>query len=159
PLAPGWSFSLTPYGWLAGINAKITTAIPGGGTATTDVSMPFDELLHDLRFFVMLAGEARYDRFSLLTDIMYVNLGLNSSAARLTSINPGSGRMDIPVGLEANASTGIGATIWTLAGGYTLAAGPWGHVDAIAGTRFLNVDVISNYNLNAAILLPNRTVA
>lgn len=159
PLVSGWSFSVTPYGWLASVNSKISTPIPGGGAATTDVSVPFDQVLHDLRFFVMLAAEARYDRFSLLTDILYVNLGMHVGAARLTSINPGSGRIDIPVDLEANASTGIGTTVWTLAGGYTLAAGPWGHVDAIAGTRFLNVDLISNYNLNAAIVLPNHTVA
>jgi hypothetical protein len=155
---PGWSFSVTPYGWLAGVTSKINTPIPGGGTATTDISVPFSDLLHDLRFFTMLAAEARYDRFSLLTDILYVNVGLNAGAARLTSISPGSGRIDIPVDLEASASTGVGVTVWTLAGGYTLAAGPWGHVDAIAGTRLLNVDVISNYNLNAAIVLPGRVI-
>ena len=156
---PGWSFSLTPYGWLSSISSKVNTPIPGGGTATTNVFVPVSELLSNLRFGVMLAAEARYDRFSLLTDFIYANVGMNAGAARLTSINPGSGRINIPVGLEANAGTGMGTTIWTLAAGYTLAEGPWGHLDVIAGTRFLGIDVISNYNLNAAILLPNRTIA
>jgi hypothetical protein len=160
PLVPGWSFTMTSYGWLASINSKINLPTPGGGTATTDVSVPFGDLLSYLRFGVMLAAEARYDRFSLLTDFMYMNVGMNSGAARLTSVTPGpGGRINIPVGLEASAGTGLGATIWTLAGGYTVAEGPWGHLDVIAGTRFLGVDVISNYNLNAAILLPNRTIA
>ncbi len=159
-LIPGWSFNLAPYGWVAGVNAKINTPTPGGGVATTDVSVPFSDLLHDLRFGVLLAGEARYDQFSVLTDIMYLNLGMNSSAAHLSSVSLGpSGRIDIPTELEASAGTGLGVTVWTLAGGYTLAAGRWGNVDAIAGTRLLAVNVTTNYNLNAAILLPNRTIA
>jgi hypothetical protein len=159
-LIPGWSFNLAPYGWVAGVNAKINTPTPGGGVATTDVSVPFSDLLHDLRFGVLLAGEARYDRFSVITDVMYLNLGMNLSAAHLSSVSLGpSGRIDIPVQLEASAGTGLGTTVWTLAGGYTLAAGGWGNVDAIAGTRLLAVDVTTNYDLNAAILLPNRTIA
>src|SRR5208282_1723784 len=35
----------------------------------------------------------------------------------------------------------------------------WGNIDAIVGTRLLGVDVITNNNLSAAILLPNRTIA
>jgi hypothetical protein len=159
PLVPGWSFSVTPYGWLTSVNTKVNTPIPGGGTATTDVSVPFSELLSDLRFGVMLAAEARYDRFFVLTDFIYANVGMNAGAAKLTSINLGpEGRVNIPVGLEANAGTGLGITIWTLGGGYTLLEGPWGHLDVFAGTRFLGIDVISNYNLNAAIFLPRRTI-
>jgi hypothetical protein len=154
-LVPGWSFTLAPYGWLASVNAKINTPTPGGGVATTDVHVPFEDLLRDLRFGVLLAGEARYDRFSVLTDIMYLNLGLGLSAARVSSVTPGpGGRINIPVGLQASASTGLGTTVWTLAGGYTLASGGWGHVDAIAGTRLLAVDVTANYNLTANIYLP-----
>ncbi len=159
-LIPGWSFNLAPYGWLAGVSSKINTPTPGGGVATTNVSVPFGEILDDLRFGVMLAGEARYDRFSVLTDVMYINLGMNLNAAHLSSVTLGpSGRIDIPAELEASAGTGLGTTVWTLAGGYTLAAGRWGNVDAIAGTRLLAVDVTTNYTLNAALLLPNRTVA
>jgi hypothetical protein len=158
-LVPGWSFTLAPYAWVANIRSKINTPTPGGGVATTDVYVPFGDYVHDIRFGVLLAGEARYDRFSVLTDFLYLNLGLSTGAARLSSVSPGSGRIDIPVGLEANASSGLGTTVWTLAGGYTLAAGGWGNVDAIAGTRLLAINLTSNYDLNAAILAPNRTVA
>ncbi len=159
-LVPGWSFNLAPYGWLANVSAKINTPTPGGGVATTDVFVPFSDLLHDLRFGVLLAGQARYDQFSVLTDIMYMNLGMNLNAAHLSSVSLGpSGRIDIPTELEASAGTGLGTTVWTLAGGYTLGAGGWGNVDAIAGTRLLAVNVTTSYNLNAAILLPNRTIA
>jgi hypothetical protein len=159
PLVPGWSFNFTTYGWISSVRAKINTPTLGGGVATTDVFVPFGEILSAFRFGVLLNGEARYDRFSVLTDFLYLNLGLNLSRARVGSINPGSGPIDIPTELGANAGTGLGVTVWTLAGGYTLAAGPWGNIDAIVGTRLLGVDVITNYNLSAAILLPNRTIA
>jgi hypothetical protein len=147
-LVPGWSFSLAPYGWLASVNARISARIPGGDVVTTDVHVPFEDLLRDLRFGVLLAGEARYDRFSILTDVMYLNLGLGLSAARLTSVTGPGERINIPVGLQASASAGIGTTVWTLAGGYTLAAGEWGNIDAIAGARLLAVDFSTSYSLS-----------
>jgi hypothetical protein len=148
-LVPGWSFSLAPYGWAGSVDAKINSRTLGGDTVTTDVHVPFDKLLEHLRFFTMVAGEARYDRFSILTDFMYMNLGVGVGGARIRTVTgPGGG--SIPVGLEANASTGLATTIWTLAGGYTLAAGGWGHVDAIAGARLLAVDLSTSYNLQTA---------
>ncbi len=147
-LVRGWSFNLAPYGWLASVDATINRRALGGGTVTTDVHVPFEDLLRHLRFGVLVAGEARYDRFSVLTDVMYMNLGLGVSAARLTTVTGPLGRINIPVGAVASASTGMGATVWTTAGGYTLAAGQWGHVDAIAGARLLAVDLSTNYSLN-----------
>jgi hypothetical protein len=159
-LIPGWSLSFAPYVWAPSINAKINTPTLGGGVATTDISVPFTDYVHDIRFGAVLAGQARYDRFSILTDFLYLNLGLSKDAAHLSSVSVGpAGRIDIPTQLQASASVGQGSTIWTLAGGYTLAAGAWGNIDAIAGTRLLAVDVTNNYTLNAAVLLPNRTVA
>ena len=111
------------YGWLSSVSTKINTPTRGGGVATTDVYVPFSDLLHDLRFAVMTAGEARYDRFSILTDFMYINLGMNLSAAHLSSVTGPGGRFDIPIALQANVGTGMGTTVWTTAGGYTLAAG------------------------------------
>ncbi len=148
-LVPGWSLTVAPYGWLASVDAKIAAQTPSGSVVTTDVHVPFEDLLRNLRFGMMLAGEARYDQFSIVTDIMYMNLGMGLSAARLSSVTGPLGRISIPVGVQAGASTGLGTTVWTLAGGYTLAAGGWGNIDAIAGTRLLAADATTNYNLTA----------
>jgi hypothetical protein len=159
-LIPGWSLSFSPYAWVPSVSAKINTPTLGGGVATTDVFVPFADYVHDIRFVAVLAGAARYDRFSILTDFLYMNLGTSLSGTHLSSVSLGpSGRIDIPTQLQASASTGIGATLWTLAGGYTLAAGAWGNVDAIAGTRLLATSVSTNYTLNAALLAPNGALA
>jgi len=149
PLVPGWSFSLGSYAWLSSVSSTVDTRTSGGGRTETDVHVPFGDLVEHLRFVGMAAGEVRYDRFSILTDFMYLNLGMSQSAAHLGSFDPGSGSIQIPVALQTSASTGMGTTIWTLAGGYTVAAGPWGNIDVIAGTRLLAIDITTNYSLTA----------
>jgi hypothetical protein len=159
PLVPGWSFTLAPYGWLSHVSDKIKTSTQGGGVATTDVNVPFGDLLRDLRFGVLLSGEARYDRFSVVTDFMYTNLGMNLSTTRLSTVNPGSGAVDIPASLQTNNSASMATTVWTLAGGYTLAMGGWGNIDAIAGARLLAIDDTTNYDLNLNLFTNNGQLA
>jgi len=136
---------------------KIKTPTRGGGVATTDVDVPFGDLLRDLRFEALLSGEARYDRFSVVTDFMYTNLGMNLSTAHLSSVNPGPGSINIPVSTQVNIGASMATTVWTLAGGYTLATGGWGNIDAIAGARLLEIDVTTNYYLNADLYYNNNT--
>jgi hypothetical protein len=159
PLVPGWSFTLAPYGWLSNVSNKIKTPTRGGGVATTDVDVPLDDLLRDLRFAVLLSGEARYDRFSVVTDFMYTYLGMNLSTAHLSSVNPGSGAINIPESLQVNIGASMATTVWTLAGGYTLAMGGWGNIDAIAGARLLAVDDTTNYDLTADLFVNNGPLA
>jgi len=71
-LQPGWSFALTPYAWLPGTSGHITTPYqrlhPSFGLSSGKV-------LGDLSTVpVMLTAEARYDRFTLLGDIVYAGL-------------------------------------------------------------------------------------
>src|SRR5262249_19138532 len=68
PAIPGWTFSLTPYAWAISLNGS--TTVKG---RTTDVDANFFQFLDHTQFpkglFELAAlGEARYDRFALLTD-------------------------------------------------------------------------------------------
>ena len=85
--SPGLSIQLTPYIWLPSIDTTANYPVPGGGTATTTVSTGAGELISKLNFAAMAAGEVRYDRFSLLTDIMYLNA--SSSSSRIRSFDLG----------------------------------------------------------------------
>ena len=70
----GWTFNIAPYGWLANINMTSNLPLPPklGGTVTTDSSIGFGNLLSHLNFVAMVAADAQYDRFSVLTDFMYI---------------------------------------------------------------------------------------
>lgn len=142
--APGWSVSITPYLWLPMIGGTLNYNLPrGAGTAATVDLNPSDYLV-GLNFASMLNAEIRYDRFSVLTDIVYVNLSSSSSHLRTGNLaalpsNP------VTAGGSLDVSTRVGTGIWGLSGGYTVLQGEWGHLDAVAGVRLLFVDTKTNH--------------
>jgi len=98
PAIPGWTFSLTPYAWAISLDGSAT--VKG---RTTDVDANFFQILDHTQFpknlFELAAlGEARYDRFALLTDIVYLKAGLGASITRSRSIDAIGGA----VGASAN---------------------------------------------------------
>lgn len=69
----GWTFNVAPYAWFATINTNLSFNLPPalGGTVSADLSVGSGELLSHLNFAAMVAADARYDRFSVLTDFMH----------------------------------------------------------------------------------------
>jgi hypothetical protein len=72
PPQAGWELSLTPYGWMINVNGDVTAR-----GHTTDVNQDFfqiveksDSLLAWMSFF-----EARKGRFSIFTDLVWMDLG------------------------------------------------------------------------------------
>jgi hypothetical protein len=101
----------------------------------------------------MIAADAQYDRFSLLTDFMYLKVG--GTPSHLASVNfPGQPPLPISDAVRTSEGLNLNAKIWTLAGGYTVLEGNWGNFDLIAGFRYLGVDATTNYNLALALTGP-----
>lgn len=155
----GWSFAVTPYIWLPTLSADLRTNGPRGGTVSTTVSAGVGDYLSDINFALMLNAIARHDRFSVMTDLIYMNASLTSGVSHLSSVNPGSGPIDIPRSLQLSTGSRLTATVWSLAGGYTLLRGDWGNLDAVVGMRMLAVGGTTNYQLTSDIAGPNRTIA
>jgi hypothetical protein len=142
----GWNFSLTPYLWLPTIDSSVRYQLPNQVVVGTDTSVGPGDYIDKLHFAVALAGEARSDRFSVLTDFMYLSLGNSSSHIGSVNIaalpsNPISSSQDL------GTSTSLKSAIWTLAGGYTLAQDAWGNVDVIGGFRLFTVTAKTDFNL------------
>jgi hypothetical protein len=150
------TITIAPYLWLPSIDMTAKVPVPGGGTVTTtSTSTPWDYLPH-LNFAAMLAGEARYDRFSVFTDFIYLNV--NGTNNRIRSFDEGS--IHIPVeSFGSSISARIESAVWTLAGGYTVAEGAWGNVDLLAGFRLLYVGETTNFLLAAQVARPEGSVA
>ena len=160
PGAPsGWTFSLAPYAWLPTLSTTYSYTGPRGGTVTTNISAGIGDYISELNFATMLGGEARYGSFSVLTDLVYTNASITTSDSHLSSVNLGSGPIYIPRAQQLSTGTRLAATIWSLAGGYTVLQGAWGNLDVLAGLRMLFLGSSSNYTLTNDILLPNRTIA
>lgn len=154
---PAWSFSVTPYGWVPSVSGDLRyfpLNLPNGPSgAKVDVSAT--NVMDALNFAAMFAAEMRYGRLSLASDFMYLDLGKSGSGLRsLDFAQFGSN----PVSSSANAGTqtSLRGSIWTLAGGYTLAQGNWGHLDAQAGFRVFNLSTSTSVRLGLDIAGPGQ---
>ena len=142
--------------WLPSIHANLQYDLPPalGGRLPTETSSGPGDYLTKLDFAAMIAAEARYDRFSILTDFIYINGNTGSSNIRSVDF---LGLPSIPISrtLETGVSTRLSGTLWTLVGGYTVFHGDWGNFDVLAGFRFLDVHASTNYNLALTIAGPH----
>ena len=121
--ADEWQFDATVYLW--GATLKQTTA--AGDTTTIN----FGTILKNLDFAAMGTFEARKEKFSMLTDVIYMNL--SGSETRNGEI---AGR---PV--EGKLKVGLKAWVLNLIGGYNLVDSGKNVYDIAAGARFLDVEV------------------
>jgi hypothetical protein len=145
-LRPGWSFEIAPYVWLPTVDATLRYNVPSNFGGTADVKADAGDYFANLNGALALAGVVRYDRFSVMTDIMYVSA--TAGGSRVDSVNIADIRRD-PISSTVNAGgdSTLKTTLWTLAGGYTVASGTWGNVDVLAGFRYLGIESTTNYNL------------
>ncbi len=156
-VTPGFSYQLVPYLWLPSLGVTANVPVPGGGTATTSTSVGPGQYIPTLNFGFMGSGEVRYDRFSLLTDIFYSDT--STTAGKINSVNFGGASVPLSAILTTSTNTRVRTAVWTLAGGYTLAHGTWGNVDALAGFRLLAINQKTDFSLSAALTAPNGAVA
>jgi hypothetical protein len=65
--ADRWQLSVTPYGWLAGLQGDVKVR-----DTTVHVDVPFHDVLDALDFTAMVHIEAQKGRWGLLSDVMYL---------------------------------------------------------------------------------------
>ena len=125
PMAPelkqtekdGWTFAIAPYFWAAGMSGDTGLF----GLPPVHLDMDFGDILDNLDFAAMAIGEARYDRYSIFSDIMY------------TKISSGSGT---PRGIIADHVDVTSETFAGLLGaGYSVLQNDRGNLDLVAGLR------------------------
>jgi len=150
----GWTFSLTPYIWLPNINGTLKYAIPPGGGARPEVDTGPNDYLENLSFALMLAGDARKGRWSVFSDLIY--LDFDSESSQVKAVNFGGER----IGTTLNASTRSSLTgaAWTLGGGYAAVQGPKHTLDVLGGVRYFGLKASSDWQLSAALSGPQGQV-
>ena len=67
--ASGWTFTVAPYGWFAGLEGDV-----GARGRTTHVDQSIGDILDKFDVGLMGVAEARYDRVGVFTDLVYVRL-------------------------------------------------------------------------------------
>lgn len=119
----GWQNEITLYGWYAGIDGKVQA--PSG--AESDFSVEASDIIEDLEFMLMAGYEGRYERWSVIVDFVYLDIGDNA---------------DIPT-RAGNATVDLNVSSYLVHGGvgYDLLHGDNGVLGVVGGVRYLSLDV------------------
>jgi outer membrane receptor protein involved in Fe transport len=118
-----WEFTVTPYLWLAFVNAEVDTSQGG----TVDTSANFNDIFTDLNFAFMLSGEAHNGEFGALVDLLYVDVTTEG---------------DTPRGfLWDKAVVDTSGFVASLYGEYRVVSTDTLHLDLLAGMRVYTVSV------------------
>lgn len=146
----GWKFSLMPYLWLPTIEAKLNLGPVAASRLESEISLAPSDWLPDLKMTGLLAGEARYGKWLITGDYIYMNLGSSESHINTNNFGPGPVQI-VDTGSDASLKT----TIWSVVGGYSVVSTPAASVDVIAGVRYLSLKSTTDWNLNADVTGPN----
>src|SRR5262245_62568183 len=116
PSTEGWRMRLVPYLWGSGLKGRV-----GIGHRSADVDASFGDILSELNFAFMATFEANRERFTTLTDIVYMNL---------------SDEHATPGPLFSSADAAAKNLILTPLGGYRIVGSENSAVDIMGGIRF-----------------------
>ena len=150
-----WTFSLMPYLWLPSIDAKLNYGPPPGGGSSANVGIDAEDILEKLETALMLQGEARKGRWLITGDLIYLDFGGQNSQVRSVDFNPGSGPINVATSqLDAGTKSSLDATVLSFAGGYNVLNEAGATLDVLAGIRYIDVKVRTDWNLTAAVTGP-----
>jgi hypothetical protein len=145
-----WTFSITPYLWLPNVDGTLKYQVPSGASGSPEVQVGPNDYLEALRFAMMIAGEVRKDRWSVFTDVIYLDFSSEKGAVK--SINFGGDRVSSSANVSTDSSLKGGA--WTLGGGYAVLPGRPVEMDVFGGLRYFGLHAKTDWQLTVAVTGP-----
>jgi hypothetical protein len=121
-----WQFSAAIYLWGADISGQTV-----GGS---EVEVGFSDLVDNLEMAFMGAFAARKNNWSFLTDVIYLDLGVDNTADLSVPVGP------IQVPVTTSTELDLQGLILQFAGGYSLYSEGKSRLDLIGGARYLDLD-------------------
>ena len=125
-----WQNEITIYGWFAGIDGTVAQTSCDGA----DISYDTSDILENLNAIFMGGYQGRYNRWSILADLIYMDISDSGS----TNV----------AGVGASAELGLRSWILSGAVGYDLVQDNWGIVTVLGGVRYLGLDTDSTLIIN-----------
>lgn len=144
----GWTFAVTPYLWLPNVNGTLKYTPSGAGSP--EVGVGPNNYLQNLSLALMLAGEARHGKWSIVTDFIYLDFGSQESNVR----NVNFGGSVVSTNLDANTQSSLRGLQWMLAGGYTVVQTPRLMLDVLGGFRYLGIEATTDWQLTGTVTAP-----
>ena len=148
-----WTFAVRPYLWVPGISGTMKYDVPptGDGAASVDFTT---YVLENLNFMLMLTAEARKGDWSVLTDVVYLDIVPDDSKVTSVAFAGPGGPVEISVGADLGTKVKLSGVLCELAGAYTVARGGNSSLDLLAGVRYLGIEVVTDWQLSGSIAGP-----
>ena|SRR5579862_2130495 len=125
-----WQFAATAYGYLPAISGTAYFPVTSVGANFT---LNQSELIDRLKMAFMGAFEARRGRWGTFTDVLYLDVGRESSNTHDFTI----GGIGIPANTTSDVSSGMKSWIVNVVGEYRVLSKGQSNVDVVAGVRYL----------------------
>ena len=127
-----WQFGANVYVWAAGIS----------GTTSGDdhFTLSFNDIINNLDFTAMVGGEARKGKWSIIADIIYMDL---SDKTNMTG-----NVLEPPVITEAKVKVSMTSWVVNMVGGYNFIDMDKLKLDLVAGARYLYIEPELSVSLN-----------
>jgi hypothetical protein len=145
-----WTFAVTPYLWLPNINGTLKYSVPPGGNGTPEVTTGPNNYLQNLSALLMLAGEARRGKWSIVSDLIYLDFDGQKSSVRAVNF----GGSIVGTSLNASTKSSFDGLQWMLAGGYSAMQTRRLTLDVLGGVRYLGIRARSDWQLTATVTGP-----
>jgi len=141
--ADQWTFSITPYLWLPNVNGTLKYNIPPGAGGSPEVETGPNDYLQNLQALIMISGEARKDRWSVFTDIIYLDFSKEESSVKAIDF----GGTLVSSSLNLATSSSLRGTSWTLGAGYAVQTGKAAMLDVFGGLRYFDLAASTDWQL------------
>jgi hypothetical protein len=148
--ADPWKFSITPYFWFPNINGTLKYNIPPGAGGSPSVELGPNDWLEALKFAMMISGDVRKDRWSVFTDIIYLDFSSGKSAVK--SVDFGGSAVSSSLNVSTNST--LRGLIWTLGAGYAVLPDRPVTLDVFGGLRYAGLHASTDWQLAADITGP-----
>jgi hypothetical protein len=121
-----WQFAGAIYLWGADISGQTVRG--------SDVEVEFSDLLDNLEMAFMGSFAARKNKWALLTDFIYLDLGVDKTADLSIPIG------DIQIPVTTSLSLDMQGLVIQIAAGYSLYSEGRSRLEVIGGARYLDLD-------------------
>ena len=148
-----WHFAITPYFWAPNIDGTLKYGVPPGAGGSPKVDVGPNDYLENLDFAIMIAGEVRKGRWSVFTDVIYLDFSDEDSKVKSIDFIDG-GSNPVSSSLDAGTESSLKGLAWTLAGSYGVLQGDLGRLELLAGLRYFGVEASTDWRLATTITGP-----
>lgn len=153
-----WQYKASLYLWGAGAKGTTASFRDASGNridgSDIDIDVGFDTLLKNLNMAFMGDFEVRKGRWSLLTDVIYLNVEANTSGSVPVSVLPG-----LSPTLKVDADVKLKAWLLNLIGGYNVWRTEQGTLDLLAGARYFDLQLDFGLGVNVGRVAPSTNLS